>query len=93
MCAGFVEALGFPMKGPGWVGLSALLTALPPWEGGRAAAGGVMWWQERRSGALSWTSGLAPLWLSVQIFGIPLFDALFGLVIFSKSRGEQNRPS
>lgn len=40
MCAGFIEALGFPMKGPGWVGLSALLTGLPCWEGGRAAAVG-----------------------------------------------------
>lgn len=46
----------------------------------------VVWWQKQRSGCLSWSNGLALLWLSVQILDVPLFDSLFGLVVFPEAR-------
>lgn len=78
----------FPMKCPSWICLYALLTSLPLWECGRAAVKQlwvVVGWQEQRSGDISGIGGLAPLFLSGQVFCILLFDSQFGLVIFPKA--------
>lgn len=64
MCAKFIEALGFPIKCPGWIHLSALLTGLSPqkcgagWEGSCevAVSGGVVAGVEVRLSELDqWT--------------------------------------